>query len=153
MEEVKNEGAPEAHLEKDDDSLVEEVAQFVIRSKRPSTSEIQRKFSIGYGHACRLLDALEERNIIKTLEDGRRVMVGCEQDDVYSSFGESLEKIKNDPLYEEVKKFILETKMISVAAIQTKFSISYGRATILLDALEQDEVIEQLQDGSRALKN
>lgn len=46
------------------DPLYEEVKRFVITSKRASTSLIQRKFSIGYARAARLIDVLEENRII-----------------------------------------------------------------------------------------
>lgn len=46
------------------DPLYEEVKQFVITSRRASTSLIQRKFSIGYARAARLIDVLEENRII-----------------------------------------------------------------------------------------
>lgn len=46
------------------DPLYEEVKHFVITSRKASTSLIQRKFSIGYARAARLIDVLEEQNII-----------------------------------------------------------------------------------------
>lgn len=46
------------------DPLYEEVKTFIIQTKKASTSLIQRKFSIGYARAARLIDILEERNII-----------------------------------------------------------------------------------------
>lgn len=46
------------------DPLYEEVKRFVITSRRASTSLIQRKFSIGYARAARLIDVLEENRII-----------------------------------------------------------------------------------------
>ena len=45
------------------DPLYEEVKRFVITSRRASTSLIQRKFSIGYARAARLIDVLEENRI------------------------------------------------------------------------------------------
>lgn len=47
-----------------DDPLYEEVKEFVISTRKASTSLIQRKFSIGYARAARLIDVLEERGII-----------------------------------------------------------------------------------------
>ena len=47
-----------------DDPLYEEVKDFVISTRKASTSLIQRKFSIGYARAARLIDVLEERGII-----------------------------------------------------------------------------------------
>lgn len=46
------------------DPLYDEVKHFVIVSRRASTSLIQRKFSIGYSRAARLMDVLEANGII-----------------------------------------------------------------------------------------
>ena len=46
------------------DPLYDQVKNFVIQSRRASTSLIQRKFSVGYSRAARLIDALEEQGII-----------------------------------------------------------------------------------------
>jgi S-DNA-T family DNA segregation ATPase FtsK/SpoIIIE len=46
------------------DPLYEDVKEFVIESRKASTSFIQRKFSIGYSRAARLIDILEEQRII-----------------------------------------------------------------------------------------
>ena len=46
------------------DPLYEEVKRFVIASRKASTSLIQRKFSVGYSRAARLMDVLEANGII-----------------------------------------------------------------------------------------
>lgn len=46
------------------DVLYEEAKQFVIESQKASTSLIQRKFSIGYQRAARLIDMMEENGIV-----------------------------------------------------------------------------------------
>ena len=46
------------------DPLYEEVKAFVIEARKASTSLIQRKFSIGYSRAARLIDVLEENGVI-----------------------------------------------------------------------------------------
>ena len=46
------------------DPLYDQVKNFVIQSRRASTSLIQRKFSVGYSRAARLIDALEDQGII-----------------------------------------------------------------------------------------
>ena len=46
------------------DPLYNEVKHFVITTRKASTSLIQRKFSIGYSRAARLIDVLEENSII-----------------------------------------------------------------------------------------
>ena len=47
-----------------DDAIYNEVVDFVIRGQKASASLIQRKFSVGYNRAARLIDLLEERGII-----------------------------------------------------------------------------------------
>ena len=47
-----------------DDAIYNEVVDFVIRGQKASASLIQRKFSVGYNRAARLVDLLEERGII-----------------------------------------------------------------------------------------
>lgn len=46
------------------DVLYEEAKQFVIQSQKASTSFIQRKFSIGYQRAARLIDMMEENGVV-----------------------------------------------------------------------------------------
>lgn len=46
------------------DPLYEEVKEFIISTRKASTSLIQRKFSIGYARAARLVDTLEDNGII-----------------------------------------------------------------------------------------
>lgn len=46
------------------DPIYEDVKKFVIENGKASTSFIQRKFSLGYARAARLIDMLEENGII-----------------------------------------------------------------------------------------
>ncbi len=57
FESAIDEGAPE-------DDLYEEARETVIRAGKASTSYLQRKLRIGYARAARLMDLLEEREII-----------------------------------------------------------------------------------------
>lgn len=54
----------------------------------------------------------------------------------------------NDPLYEEVKNFVIETRKASTSFIQRKFSIGYARAARLMDTLELNGIIGESR-GSR----
>lgn len=47
-----------------DDPLYDEVRAFVIEAQKASTSFIQRKFSIGYSRAARLIDTLEANGVV-----------------------------------------------------------------------------------------
>ncbi len=46
------------------DALYDHVVQFVMDSKRASTSAIQRKFSIGYNRAARILDQMQADGLV-----------------------------------------------------------------------------------------
>lgn len=46
------------------DSLYDEVVEYVRETQKASTSLLQRKFGIGYNRAARIIDQLEENNII-----------------------------------------------------------------------------------------
>ncbi|HPF82961.1 MAG TPA: DNA translocase FtsK, partial [Bacilli bacterium] len=47
-----------------EDPLYDQVVEFVVMSKKASTSLIQRRFRIGYNRAANLVDKLEERGIV-----------------------------------------------------------------------------------------
>ena len=53
------------------DSMFEEVAQFVVQNQVGSTSSIQRRFSIGYNRAGRIMDQLEMAGIVGKAEGSK----------------------------------------------------------------------------------
>lgn len=66
---------------KEKDVLFEEVARMVVNSQIGSTSNIQRRFNIGYNRAGRLMDQLEAAGIVSP-QDGskpRDVLVSDEE--------------------------------------------------------------------------
>lgn len=67
-----------------DDPLYDEVKEFVIQARKASTSLIQRKFSIGYARAARLVDVLEERGIIGEARGSKPREVYAKMEDDYN---------------------------------------------------------------------
>ncbi|MBQ3387980.1 MAG: DNA translocase FtsK [Thermoguttaceae bacterium] len=66
-----------------DDPLYEEAVSFIVTQRRASTSLLQRKFSIGYGRAAKIMDEMESQGIIsaKGTNDAkpRDVLISLEQ--------------------------------------------------------------------------
>ena len=56
---------------KDRDSLFEEAARIIVSSQQASTSSLQRRYSIGYNRAGRLMDQLEAAGIVGPATGGR----------------------------------------------------------------------------------
>ncbi|MBN2430342.1 MAG: DNA translocase FtsK [Acidobacteria bacterium] len=54
----------EGVLDPQDDDLYEDVARFIVKYRKASTSVLQRRFRIGYGRAARLMDVLEENGLV-----------------------------------------------------------------------------------------
>ena len=71
------------------DSLFEEVARYVVSTQQGSTSNIQRKFEIGFNRAGRIVDQLEAAGIVGPINGSkpRQVLVPTEYE---------LEKILNN---------------------------------------------------------
>lgn len=73
----------------DRDPLFEEAARLIVVHQQGSTSLIQRKFSIGYNRAGRLMDQIEAAGIVGSIQ-------GSKPRDVYIADEYSLEKILSE---------------------------------------------------------
>ena len=56
---------------KDRDPLFEEAARIIVSSQQASTSSLQRRYSIGYNRAGRLMEQLEAAGIVGPAVGGR----------------------------------------------------------------------------------
>lgn len=66
-----------------EDPLYDQVVEFVVTSKKASTSLVQRRFRIGYNRAANLIDKLEERGIVGPQNGSkpREVKIELQEDD------------------------------------------------------------------------
>ena len=48
----------------DEDPLLKKAVEIIRTTKRASTSNLQRKLSIGYNRAARIMDELEDRGVV-----------------------------------------------------------------------------------------
>ena len=85
-----------------EDPLWEEAVRWVVDRKLASTSMMQRKFSIGFQRASRLLDMMEERNIVGK-RDGprpREVLLDFGQVEVMFTASEELAPVPDGEVLE-----------------------------------------------------
>lgn len=68
------------------DELFEQAVRYVVAKGQASTSTLQRKFSIGYTRAARLVDMMEERGIVGPLDGSKPREVRMLRDEVDAMF-------------------------------------------------------------------
>jgi len=92
LEESMEKAAGTASFDGERDSLYEEAKQIVLEHRRASASLLQRRLSIGYARAARLLDTLESEGVIGPAQGAkpRRVLIKPETQD-NASIEESFE--------------------------------------------------------------
>jgi len=67
--------SPDA-VSEDLDQLYEQVVSFVVENQKVSISSVQRKFRIGYNRAARIVDELQENNVIAAPDtSGKREVI------------------------------------------------------------------------------
>lgn len=74
QEDMIPEDEPEATTENEDE-LFDDAVQLVIEMQSASVSMLQRRFRIGYNRAARLIDAMEDRQIVGPYEGNKPRMV------------------------------------------------------------------------------
>ncbi|MES1965472.1 DNA translocase FtsK 4TM domain-containing protein [Psychrobacter sp. AH5] len=60
----------------EDDDLYNEAVAFIMETRKVSASSIQRKFSIGYNRAARIVDSMEEAGLVSSMgKSGKRELL------------------------------------------------------------------------------
>ncbi len=69
-------GSSSASASGEDDDLYNEAVAFIIETRKVSASSIQRKFSIGYNRAARIVDSMEEAGLVSSMgKSGKRELL------------------------------------------------------------------------------
>ncbi|MNC66791.1 DNA translocase FtsK [compost metagenome] len=72
-EEQTSRGFEEGEGGSDRDALYDQCVSFVLETRKASTSSLQRKFSLGYNRAARIIDQMEENGIVSSMgPNGKR---------------------------------------------------------------------------------
>lgn len=111
----------------EDDPIFSEVVKFVIESQKASASLFQRRFQIGYARAARIMDALEDHEIIGPA-DGAKPR-------------EVLFKDQFDYLYAIAVNYVVSEQKASTALLQQVMGITYEVASRIMDRLELHGIV------------
>lgn len=89
IDKVQNSAAHE-----DEDELLADAIETVVRAEQASVSMLQRRFRIGYNRAARLVDMMESRGIIGPADGSRprRVLLSLEEWTAMENGGEELKE-------------------------------------------------------------
>lgn len=133
VEDLENENSYEDDF--DEDPLLEQAVSIVTEAGVASASLIQRRLSIGYARAARLLDQLEQKGHVGPAEGSKPRMVFASPTDA-------------EPLFEDAVKLGLKEGKISPAMLQRKLQIGYARALRIIDLLEGEGYVGR-EDGAK----
>ena len=69
-------GGSVANASGEDDDLYNDAVAFIMETRKVSASSIQRKFSIGYNRAARIVDSMEEAGLVSSMgKSGKRELL------------------------------------------------------------------------------
>ena len=66
-EEPTSRGFEDGDAASERDALYDQCVSFVLETRKASTSSLQRKFSLGYNRAARIIDQMEENGIVSAM--------------------------------------------------------------------------------------
>lgn len=149
-----------------EDPLYQEAVAFVMETRRPSISAIQRKLKIGYNRAARMLEGMEQTGIVTAMNtNGAREVLRpvLDQphngDDEVHDVGQNLaafEKEFGDFTYEDAAQLIVlkaNTKPFKAHWVQSRLAIDSDQVMVLLLRLLDNEVIQLDTEGESALEH
>ena len=161
------------------DPLYSDAVVFVIESRRPSISAIQRKLKIGYNRAARMLEGMEQTGIVSAMNsNGAREVLrpvlttptGPDEPDGQhplgtaaelaertggaASTGADLDKEFGEFTYDDAAQLIVlksNSKAFKAHWIQSRLAIDSDKAASLLIRLLDNDVIALESEGETAM--
>lgn len=155
-----------------EDPLYSDAVVFVIESRRPSVSAIQRKLKIGYNRAARILEGMEQTGIVSAMNsNGSREVLrpvltkptGPDEPDSEHPLGTAAElaertgadlgKEFGEFTYDDAKQLIVlksNSKAFKGHWVQSRLAIDSDKTATLLLRLLDDKVVEIETEGESA---
>ena len=95
----------------EEDEYFADAGRFVIESQRAAAGQLQRRFSIGFNRAGRIIDQLHKAGVVGPAEGTkpRKVMMSMEQFEEYL-LGGAVSKIQMDDMLETVEREVTATE-------------------------------------------
>ncbi len=141
------------------DRLLVEAAKIAINSGKVSTSLLQRKLSIGFGRAAKIIDRLIDLEYVRPAErckpnetvvtaeqlqkdiDNGVVVMSEDPEDEFESVEEETSVSESEEVDETESQLITAARIaiksgkVSTSLLQRKMSIGYGKAAMFIDQL------------------
>ncbi|AZC19577.1 DNA translocase FtsK [Pseudomonas sp. CMR5c] len=169
-------GHSEPEFVGDQDPLYSEAVAFVLDSRRPSISAVQRHLKVGYNRAARMLDWMENQGIVSAVNSNgnREVLlqnppapagttdleqVDLEHDpeqhrEAMAEHEQQFGKEFGEFTYEDAAQLVvLHATTVDVAWLQRRLAIDSDQATTLLLRLVDNEVIALESEGDVSIDN
>ncbi|MGH8387666.1 MAG: DNA translocase FtsK [Pseudomonas sp.] len=147
-----------------EDPLYSDAVVFVIESRRPSISAIQRHLKIGYNRAARILEGMEQTGIVTAANSkgAREVLrpvltkpTGADEPDGQKTPIDTANgKEFGDFTYEDAAQLIVlkaSTKPFKAHWVQSRLAIDSDQVMVLLLRLLDNEVIQLDTEGATSL--
>lgn len=144
---------PRDYIQETTDSSFEEALQLILQFNTASASFLQRKMSIGYAAAARLLDSMESKGFVSPPDGAKPREVYL--DNIQKYFSSEVSDVLKKPLFgtnsnellEKAIKIIRENQKASATFLQKKMDIGYARAARLIDEIEEKGIISKFEEG------
>lgn len=159
------------------DPLWQEAVQFVMETRRPTISAIQRHLKIGYNRAARIIEGMEQIGMVSAMDShGAREVLRAPLSDAQS--GDQPDLLPDDAVdasfdpnprpsefaevgkefgdytYEDASQLVvLHATSVDVTWLQRRLAIDSDQATTLLLRLVDNQIIELETEGEQSIDN
>lgn len=139
----------------DDDELFQEAKELIINSGKASASFLQRRLSIGYARAARLLDILEEAGVIGPANGAkpREIMVTKEQYEAMIQDGVAGTRLHNQATAQAPDEYLDEDGSLSEDEEEKEETVEEEEKDVPNDEEteeeEQSEIEEDYEDPTK----